>query len=122
VRLRAFILVGLCLGLATGQNPAPSDAGAKKQYVEKRAAILRQMAEIKAKLSALELELQLLEESRTAEPSATPPPSWREEPGVAGDGAAKKPSARCLSVTRNGKRCSRSAEAGGKYCWQHRLH
>jgi len=116
---RVFILIGLWLGLGLGQNPP---ANAKKEYVEKRAAILRQMAEIKAKLSALDLELQLLEESRTADPAAAPPTSWREEPGVAADGAAKKPSVRCLSVTGNGKRCSRPAGAGGKYCWQHRLH
>ena len=113
----------ICLSIAQGtrgQNPPPAN-GLKKEYVEKRASILRQMAELKAKLSALELELQLLEEARTSEPAAPLATSWREEPASA-EGAAKKPVVRCVSVTRDGKRCTRPAETGGKYCWQHRLH
>ena len=106
--------------LASGQNP-PAAANGKKEYLERRAAILRQMGEMKAKLSALELELQLLEEGRTAEPVTPSATAWREEPGAA-EGVAKKPLVRCLSVTRDGKRCTRPAESGGKYCWQHRLH
>ena len=117
--LRLFITT-LLLALASAQSP-PSPSAARKEYVERRAAILRQMADTKAKLSALELDLQLLEESRSAEPAAPPPASWREDP-AAPENAAKKPSARCLSVTRDGKRCTRPAEAGTKYCWQHKNH
>ena len=109
----------LLLALASAQSPPAS--AARKEYLERRTAILRQMAETKAKLSALELDLQLLEESRSAEPVAPPPTSWREAPS-APDGAAKKTSVRCLSVTRDGKRCTRTAEAGTKYCWQHKNH
>ena len=116
MRLSIFIFALISLAPASGQNPPP-----KKEHLEKRANILRQMAEMKAKLSALELELQLLEESRTAEPAQPPALAWREENGT-GEGAAKKTLIRCLSVTRDGKRCSRPAEAGGRYCWQHRLH
>ena len=114
----------MLVAMVGGQSPpgAPAANAARKEYLERRAVILRQMAEMKAKLSALELELQLLEESRSAEPAGgQAPTSWREEPSAA-DGGTKKPLVRCLSVTRDGKRCTRPAEAGGKYCWQHRMH
>jgi hypothetical protein len=80
------------------------------------------MAEIKARLSALELELQILEESRPNDQPAPPPTSWREEPAATEGGNARKSATRCLSVTRDGKRCTRAAEPGAKYCWQHRNH
>ena len=125
MRLRVLLTTLLLLPLAglllNAQSPSAATSAAKKEYLERRAAILRQMAETKAKLSALELDLQLLEESRSAEPAAPPPASWREEPS-APDGVTKKTSVRCLSVTRDGKRCTRPAEAGTKYCWQHKNH
>lgn len=119
VRLRPFFLLLVGIVLVFGQTPPVSNA--KKEYLERRAVILRQMAEVKAKLAALELDLQLLEESRSVDPGAAAPPpnSWREEPGSA-EGSNKKAPARCLSVTRDGKRCTRPAEAGLKFCWQHR--
>jgi len=120
--MRVFAILFLIL-LASGQTSPP--ANGKKDYVERRAVILRQMAEIRAKLAALELELQLLDEARSAEPGpvTTPPPTaWREEPAASGEGSVKKSSVRCLSVTRGGKRCTRPAEQGGKFCWQHRHH
>ena len=120
MRLRVLLTTLLLLALASAQSPPPTSA-AKKEYLERRAAILRQMAETKAKLSALELDLQLLEESRSVEPVAPSPTAWREEPSAL-DGVPKKTSVRCLSVTRDGKRCTRPAEAGTKYCWQHKNH
>ncbi len=121
MRLRLLLTTLLLLALASAQSPPPPASAAKKEHLERRAAILRQMAETKAKLSALELDLQLLEDSRSAEPVAPPPTAWREEPGTS-DGVAKKTSVRCLSVTRDGKRCTRTAEVGTKYCWQHKNH
>ncbi len=109
----------LLIALAGGQTPPAADA--KKQYLERRAAILRQMAEAKAKLAALDVELQLLEESRPADTPAPAPTAWRDEPASAVSDT-KKASPRCLSVTRDGKRCTRPAEPGAKYCWQHRNH
>ena len=121
VRLHVLLTTVLLLALASAQSPPPAASAGKKEHLERRAAILRQMAETRAKLSALELDLQLLEESRSAEPTAPPPTAWREEPSTP-DGVPKKTSVRCLSVTRDGKRCTRPAEAGTKYCWQHKNH
>jgi cytochrome c556 len=113
--VKALLVFLAILALAAG-------ADVKKEYLEKRAAILRQMAEAKAKLAALEVELQVLEESRPADAPAPPAATvWRDEPAAA-EGTAKKPTVRCLSVTRDGKRCTRAAETGAKYCWQHRNH
>jgi hypothetical protein len=56
----------------------------------------------------------------------------RAEPGEADEGEAPAPAPeavegpaasaqprRCRALTRGGKRCSREAEAGSDYCWQH---
>ena len=113
--VRTFWLI-LSLSMVLGQAPPT-----KRDYQERRAAILRQMAEVKAKLAALDVELQLLEEARPAEAPPPSPTAWREEPaGASADG--KKATPRCLSVTRDGKRCTRPSEPGAKYCWQHRNH
>jgi hypothetical protein len=125
VRLRILSSALLLMAFASGQTPpaASPNAEAKKEYLERRAVILRQMAEIRAQLASLELDLQLLEESR---PEAVPPPvSWRENvavPDAPAPVVVKKTPPRCLQVTRDGKRCTRTAESGGKYCWQHRNH
>ena len=122
MRLRATLLALLLAALAGSQTPPAAAPQTKKEYLERRAGILRQMAELKAKLAALEVELQLTEESRPADPALPPPATaWRDET-VAADGTVKKTSTRCLSVTRDGKRCTRPAENGAKFCWQHRHH
>lgn len=117
MRMRVPMAALMLAALLCGQ-------GSKKDYVERRAVILRQMAEVKAKLAALELELQILEEARSAEPGAPPAPatSWRDEAALAAEPSPKKAVVRCVSVTRDGKRCTRSAEAGSKFCWQHKNH
>jgi hypothetical protein len=86
------------------------------------------MQDLKAKLQALELELQLIEEERQNAPvevtaPASPQTSWRESTRVDGrkdEEVVKKTRPRCSAFTASGKRCTRSAEAGSKYCWQHR--
>ncbi|MBY0374712.1 MAG: hypothetical protein K2Q23_12000 [Bryobacteraceae bacterium] len=95
------------------------------QYQAKRAELLRQMAELRAKLNAIEVELQLLEEERGAQPEKAPsaPDKWRTSTlggGGGGEEERKKTAGpRCQALTRDGKRCIRAAEPGHKYCWQH---
>jgi hypothetical protein len=95
-------------------------------YQEKRAELLRMIADLRAKMQALELELQLLEEVRqnaTAETAAGSGTPWREvvrPDGRKEEQMVKKAPARCTAFTANGKRCTRSAESGSKFCWQHR--
>jgi hypothetical protein len=98
------------------QAEAPPKKTSPEEYLKKRAELLRQVGDLKAKLAALEIELQLLEEERAAAGVAPPPAgsTWRDSPDP-----AKPARARCASVTKDGKRCTRAAEPGKKYCWQH---
>lgn len=116
----------MCVSV-TAQSPTPSATPTHKPtHQERRAELLRTMQELRAKLQALELELQLIEEEKQnapAEVTASPAAGWRETTrpdGRKDEEAVKKARPRCSAFTSNGKRCTRSAESGSKYCWQHR--
>ena len=119
----------LCALLLAAQAPVPSPPPNKEKpahYLERRAELLRKMGDLRAGLQALELELQILDEERQhapAEPTASNQTAWRES--VRPDGrkeeeVVKKARPRCSAFTSAGKRCTRSAEQGSKFCWQHR--
>lgn len=59
----------------------------------------------------------------TTEGTRTPPSgssTARAEPDpAAAAGAPDEPRPRCAAETRSGRRCSRPAEPGSQYCWQH---
>lgn len=121
-------LMCLALGAQAPPKPTPTPAAAppKQTHQERRAEILRTMQELRAKLQALELELQLIEEERQNAPAEAAAPAqtgWRETTRPDGRKdveAVKKARPQCQAFTSNGKRCTRSAETGSKYCWQHR--
>jgi hypothetical protein len=123
--MRAVIFF-LC-AIVLAQAPPPKETpGKKPAYQERRADLLRKMAELRAGLQALELELQLLEEekqSAPAEATVTNQTAWRETvkpDGRKDEEVVKKARPRCSAFTSGGKRCTRSAETGSKFCWQHR--
>ena len=114
----------ICSALIAQAPPPPAPKA--PSYQERRAELLRSMGDLRAKLQALELELQILEEEhqhKPAETVATSPTGWRESikpDGRKEEEVVKKARPRCTAFTSNGKRCTRSAEAGSKFCWQHR--
>ena len=122
--MRGFVFL-LCTLLAA-QAPPPKDQEKKPAYQERRGELLRKLGELKAAMQTLELELQLLEEERQnvpVEPTASSQTGWRETvrpDGRKDEEMVKKARARCSAYTSGGKRCTRSAEAGSKFCWQHR--
>lgn len=123
--MRALVFF-LC-AILMAQAPAPKETpGKKPTYVERRAELLRKMAELRAGLQALELELQLLEEEKQSTPveaAAANQTAWRETvkpDGRKDEEMVKKARPRCAAFTSGGKRCTRSAETGSKFCWQHR--
>lgn len=132
LRLCVLYLAEVILAQAPGSKPVA--APPPDRFAERRAELLRTMADLKAKLQALEVELQILEEERQRATQAAPAPAsdWRSSPAAAapavaagrasgGEPAYGKPvKARCQAVTTAGKRCTRSAEPGSKFCWQHR--
>lgn len=111
----------ILLGLMAALPIRAGQAAAASNYQSRRADLLRQMAELRAKMSALEVELQLLEEEKGSQAAKPAPDAWRTgETSVSGSEERKKAAApRCQALTRDGKRCMRDAEPGHKYCWQH---
>jgi hypothetical protein len=73
----------------------------------------KQIAELKVKAFEMQMQIELLEkqlkDAEEAEASAPVP--------VAGKTAVK---VRCAGHTKDGARCTRNAEAGSRYCWQHK--
>ena len=53
----------------------------------------------------------------TAAPSPTPPVDQRPAPPASAEPAPR--STRCQATTKKGTQCSRRAQAGSSYCWQH---
>lgn len=54
-----------------------------------------------------------------AGPRGSDAEAGRGHAGAAEPRAANEGAPRCAGVTQSGKRCSREAEAGSSYCWQH---
>lgn len=72
------------------------------------------IAEMKVKAFEMQMQIELLEKKLkdVEEAEANQPP-----PAVNVKQAAK---ARCAGHTQDGKRCSRNAEPGSRFCWQHK--
>jgi hypothetical protein len=77
-------------------------------------ALRQQIAEMKVKAFEMQTQIELLErqlhdveEAESNQPVASPLVK-----------AAVK--VRCSGHTKDGKRCSRNAEAGSRFCWQHK--
>jgi hypothetical protein len=93
-----------------GQEPeAPPPAKApSKEALRLQIADLKVKAfEMQTRIELLEKQLQDVEEAERNKPVALAP---------------GKPAAplRCAGHTKDGARCSRNAEAGGRFCWQHK--
>ncbi|MCE7934303.1 MAG: hypothetical protein DYG96_06895 [Chlorobi bacterium CHB2] len=58
-------------------------------------------------------------DSAAARESA-PPPTYLLQPPNKETPQPTAAEHRCKGITKSGKQCSRKAEAGGEYCWQHR--
>ena len=92
--------------------------------LERTDQLIQQITEIRTKVAVLQAELdgllRSLSEQRGALQKAPQPFAYLSD--SEGD-AAPKPAAtvRCAASTLNGKRCTRSAESGSRYCWQHKL-
>ena len=89
-------------------------AGAQQTGKPDKAALRQQIAEMKVKafemqtrIELLERELKDVEEAEAAQPLITP-------------GAKAAVKVRCGGHTHDGKRCTRNAEPGSRFCWQHK--
>jgi hypothetical protein len=127
VLLPVAVVLLLLTGAAAPAGEPPSSPPASAGEAERISALMEELAQLKAQVAAvqerLETLLRQLSEQRGAlqsRPSfdalkpqalATPPDQPDRRPPVV----------RCAAITNSGKRCSRPAVAGSRYCRQHML-
>lgn len=118
--LSLLLAAAACAAEPPPAAPAPGEA-------ERVSALIEELAQLKAQVSAvqerLETLLRQLSEQRGAlqnrpaydalKPQATAPAPDQPD--------RKPPVVRCAAITNSGKRCSRPAAPGSRYCRQHML-
>ena len=108
-------LCALCFlvcGLAQ-QGGAPPPAPAVKPD---KIAMRQQIADMKVKAFEMQTQIELLEKQLhdVEEAEANLP--------LAANGKQAPAKVRCSGHTKDGKRCTRMAEHGSRFCWQHKAH
>lgn len=125
MRLALVLLLLASAAAPAGEPPSPPPAAAGE--AERISALIEELAQLKAQVAAvgerLETLLRQLSEQRGAlqnrpafdvlkQPAAAAPPDQPDR---------KPPVVRCAAITNSGKRCSRPAVPGSRYCRQHML-
>jgi hypothetical protein len=106
----APVVLFLCL-LAP---PTPAELERTDQLIESVTAMKAKVAALQAEIDNL---LRTLSEQRGALQRGPQPFSYLSTP----EGDTKEAKQRCAANTSAGKRCTRPAESGSRYCWQHQL-
>jgi len=100
----------LCLLVVLACSVAQETPKPEKVALRQEIADLKVKAfELQQKIELLEHQLKDVEEAEANRPVVSP----------ALKTVAK---ARCAGHTKDGKRCTRNAEAGSRFCWQHKGH
>lgn len=108
------------LAAALGAETKPSAA-----ELERTEKLIQSLTEMKGRVQSLQNELdgllQALSEQRGA--LANPPKfDALQNAGAADSGEAKRVRVRCVATASSShKRCTRLAEEGSRYCWQHQV-
>lgn len=117
------LLAGCLTGkAAAGPPPAPSCAA----EADRITALIEELAQVKAQLADAEARLEklmrALSEQRGALQNRPAFDAIRQTAEPAADTPDRKPPAvRCAAITASGKRCTRAAVPGSRYCRQHQL-
>lgn len=114
--LGIVVLSCLLTGSAACQSQEISNVELMRAVQELRAEVARLGAKVSRLETALEAERAAPAPERTSAQEAGPTPSALR-PSSAAKPVTK--SDRCAASTQKGARCSRKAQAGGPYCWQH---
>ncbi len=120
-------IVSLLAGCLTGKAAAePPAASACAGEADRITALIEELTQVKAQLADAEARLErmmrALSEQRGAlqnRPSFDALRQTAEPPADAPD--RKPPTVRCAAITNSGKRCTRPAVPGSRYCRQHQL-
>lgn len=116
VCLIAFLVCGFAQQPPSAQQPpAPLPAAAPKPD---KLVIRQQISDLKVKSFELQQQVEMLErqlkdvEESEANQSAAALATSKQAPLKT----------RCSGHTKDGKRCTRMAETGSRFCWQHKSH
>jgi hypothetical protein len=101
MRFLCLLVVLVCA--AAQQTDKPDKLTLRKQIAEMKVKAF----EMQTQIELLEKQLHDVEEAEANQPLVTP-------------GAKVAVKVRCQGHTHDGKRCSRNAEAGSRFCWQHK--
>lgn len=77
-------------------------------------ALRQQIADLKVKAFEMQTRIELLERQLQDVQEA------EQNQPVAVSASKKAAPVRCAGHTKDGARCSRNAEAGSRFCWQHK--
>jgi len=120
VRLSALLILLAIAVLPLPAAPPPQDE------VERLNSLIEELNQLKAQVASVEARLEqllrALSEQRGAlqnRPSFDALKQTAEPPADQPD--RKPPVVRCAAITASGKRCSRPAVPGSRYCRQHQL-
>jgi hypothetical protein len=117
-RLVALVVLSVGAALAVAQPPPPE--------LERTERLIEELTGLKERVAAIQAELdRLLLDLREHKGALQNPPAYNaitQSSGAAAPAsapAAAKRAAQCAANTSKGDRCTRPAERGSRYCWQH---
>lgn len=116
----ALLLCLACVAVG-GEPPA-----ARNPELERLTALIEELAALKAQATALETKIDVLLRAMSEQRGAlrAKPASYDalKAAAAADSPADPKPAVvRCAAITSSGKRCTRAAMEGSRYCKQHAL-
>jgi len=111
------------MGQAAGGPPAASSCAGEADRIT---ALIEELTQVKAQLADAEARLEklmrALSEQRGALQNRPAYDALKQTAEPAADAPDRKPPVvRCAAITNSGKRCSRPAVPGSRYCRQHQL-
>ena len=103
------------------QQPKPNNNAAELDRIED---IIHQLTEMKTKMAAMETQIDTLLRALSEQKGAL-----QQKPQVYNalahvesvEADAATPKTRCAAITASGKRCTRPAKPGSRYCAQHEV-
>ncbi len=120
-------LVSLLAGCLTGKAAAePPPASPCAGEADRITALIEELAQVKTQLAEAEARLEklmrALSEQRGALQNRPSFDALKQGAESAADAPDRKPPVvRCAAITNSGKRCTRPALPGSRYCRQHQL-
>lgn len=125
--MRFALLFVLLVAAAVRAGDPPSPPPSAPGEAERLSALIEELAQLKAQVSAvqerLETLLRHLSEQRGALQNRPAFDALKQQVSAAlpDQPDRKPPVVRCAAITNSGKRCSRPAVPGSRYCRQHML-